>query len=227
MLREDTIYPKEEGKAFPPVPNDVYPVELVDVDEVDNETYDSKTGKTNGVKQYEKNLNFTFAILAGGTPAEPLRGRIIFKKYVKAALYIGKNGKNDLYKITEAFLGRELTREEEASGISGKFLNGLIGKQIRVLTEQRIGKTDGKAFTGISNYLPVQTPLNSLTPDEKIEIMKATGKKDTHKAQEVSEINREIAGNYPPVNYEPAGDYPPAYNTTQGPNGIPLDQVKF
>ncbi len=83
-------------------------------------------------------------------------------------LYIShKNGKNNLYKIVEALLGRDLTQEEEANGLDGKFFNSLINKQVRVLLEKKASKKDSnKFFSDIVNFLPIDIEAPSLTSEE-------------------------------------------------------------
>lgn len=156
---------KEEVKSYPPLPEDVYQVELLDVSDKEVETYDSKMNNA-GVKAYETVLTFQYTLLEGEEKGELLRGRNVWDNFVPASLYIGKNGKNKLYKIVEALLGRELTPEEEAVGIDSDFLNDLIGKQMRIGTKNKEGK-QGKVFTNAESYYVAKAKLEGLSEEER------------------------------------------------------------
>jgi len=185
MINTDLKIERKEAQEFDPLPENVYQVELLDVNSSENETYDSKQ-KNNEEKQYETIFEFQYTLLAGkDKKGEDLRGRNIWDNFVPAYLYISrKTGKNKLYRIIESLLGREIAPEEEASGIDAKILNSLIGKQMRVATEN-VEKKD-KVFTKVKTYYAVDTILESLTTEEKI---KATvKKKDEKKVDEDSEV---------------------------------------
>ena len=176
MLSSDLKVEKKEAMEYSPLPEDVYPVELFDITSELKPTYDTRN-KPDPEKVYETVLNFQFVVLDGqDEKGESLRGRNVFENFVPTFLYISKkNGKNKLYKITEALLGRELSPEDEAF-MDGAFLNTLIGKQIRIGT---IIKKDGdKAYTNIDKFLKAGTLLNALTDEER---EKATVKKDDKK----------------------------------------------
>lgn len=188
MITKEIKIEKKEATEYDPLPENVYQVELLDVNSEENETYDSKMGKTEE-KQFETVLKFQYTILAGkDKKGDNLRGRNIWDNYIPTYLYISKkNGKNKLYKIIESLLGRELTDQEEANGISGEFLNQLIGKQLRVGTKN-VEKND-KIYTKVETYYAVDAELNSLTNEEK---EKATVKNKDEKVQGEELINDEI-----------------------------------
>ena len=158
---------KEESKQYPPLPENIYHVELLDVNAKQAETYDSKMNKDQQEKEYEPILSFQYTLLGGkNKEGEDLRGRNVWDNFVPAMLYIGR-GKNRLYKIVEALLDRELTPEEEAMGIDQDFLNELIGRQMRIGTKNKEAKRGDKVFTNAEAYYPAETQLESLTDEEK------------------------------------------------------------
>jgi hypothetical protein len=164
MLDETLNFPKEEKKSYPPIPKGLYQAELLEVSSEVVETYNSKKNNKNP-KEFETKIIYQFTILNGGTQDGPLRGRNIWNNFGRSTLYIGKTGKNDLYQIVEAFLGRELTQEEEARGISARLLNSFVGKQILLLIEPKT--KDGNTYDTITNYLTANGQLQPLTAEEK------------------------------------------------------------
>jgi hypothetical protein len=189
MLDETMTFEKKEGQDYPPIPKGIYQVELLEIKANQNETYDSKMGKT-AEKQYQTDLSYQFVLLTGQDKNGTLRGRNIWENFGHTFLYIGKNGKNNLYRIVEAFLKRELTKEEEANGISAKLLNSFIGKQVMIAVEPKTNK-QGKTFDRITDYFAANADLTPLTAEEK---EKARVKKDeeAEKFKQVAdEINRE------------------------------------
>jgi len=161
---------KREKSEFKPLPENVYPVELLDVTAEDRPTYDTRN-KPDSEKIFEKVLKFQFVLLSGtDMQAEKeefknLRGRSVFDNFVQAFLYIGKNGKNKLYQITEALIGRELTLEEEAKFDSQK-INELIGMQCRVGIKNKTN-SEGKTFSNIDTYYAKEQDLTPLTQEER------------------------------------------------------------
>lgn len=167
MLNDDFKAEKKEKAEYPPLPENVYQVELLDVTMQEKPTYDTRN-KPDAEKKYEQLLTFQFTLLAGkDKDGQPLRGRNIWRNFVPSYLYIGKKGKNVLYQIIEAVLDRELTKEEDATGISGKQLNSLIGKQCRIVVKNN--KKDENIYSNIESFLPSEAQYNSLTDEEKKE----------------------------------------------------------
>ena len=158
---------KKEGKEYPPLPKEVYQVQLLEVTDEQKPTYDTK--KLPEAEQVlETILSFQFTLLEGKDDEDKdLRGRNVWANFVQGMLYIGKNGKNKLYRIVEALLGRELTQEEEAKGITGTMLNELIGKQCRLNVEPVV-KGD-KTYDNITDWLKSKEDLAPLTDEEKKE----------------------------------------------------------
>jgi len=172
MLNENAQFIKEESKSFPLLKNDIYQCQLLDVSMSKNKKYQSE--------EEEDVLSFEFAILAGkDTEGNDARLRLLAKNFVPTFLYIsGKTGKNWLYKIVEALIGRDLTKEEEANGISGKTTNFLVGKQCRLLLEKKASKKDAaKFYANIANILSADADFTPLTDEELKTIKEAKEKK--------------------------------------------------
>ena len=151
MLNPGATYEKKETISFPLLKNDVYTVEFIDVTEEESKKYQSE--------EMENKFNFEFAVLTGvDAEGNDARLRLLSKNFVPTFLYIShRNGKNWLYKIVEALLGRDLTLQEEAEGITSDLINSLVGKQCRVILEKVASKKDAtKFYSNISNILPVE-----------------------------------------------------------------------
>lgn len=144
----------KDKEDYPVIPEDIYAVELIDVSSEENETYDSKKGKTIE-KEYEINYTFEFKFLEGYDEKEKsIIGTKIQKKFVKNYYWINKkNIKNDLFKITEAFLGKTLSLEDVRK-LNIDTLNGFIGKQIRVGIEQK--ESEKGVYCNIDKFLPAK-----------------------------------------------------------------------
>ena len=165
MLDKNINVPKKETQDYPPLPENIYQVELLDVTSKENATYDTRL-KADSEKEYETVLSFQFTLLAGKDKGESLRVRNVWANFIPAYLYISKkNGKNKLYQIVEALIDRELTQEEEAQGISGEFLNSLIGKQCRIATKHK--ESGDKVYDNVVTYYPAETQLTPLNAEEK------------------------------------------------------------
>lgn len=143
-----------EKKEFPPVPEDIYQVQLLDVTE---KFVDSKFKP--GTK--ERLLSFQFTILDQGE----YRGRNIWRNNVPSQLWESSKGKNLLFKITEAIIMRPFT-EQEALNMTSTFINKLIGFQCRIVVKNTVG-ADKKVWNNIDSFLPKKVSLPSLTDEEK------------------------------------------------------------
>jgi len=165
MLDNNFVAEKKETVEYKPFPEDMYTVELLDVTSDQRPTYDTRNNPDDQ-KEYETILNFQFVLLEGKDGDEDLRGRNIFANFVPSFLYISnKNGKNKLYEIVEALQGQTVSPEQEAYGITGETINGLIGKQCRVVT---VNKVNGdKTYTNIDRLLAVKEEYPALTAEEK------------------------------------------------------------
>ena len=165
MLNNDLKIEKKEITEFKVIPKNIYQVELLDIKAEERPTYDTRN-KEDSEKIYETVLNFQFVLLAGKDGDDNLRGRNVWANFVPTSLYISnKNGKNMLYKIVEGLIGRELTQEEEANGLTGEKLNSLIGRQCRLSVE--VNEKDGKSFNKVKDCFAKETDYAKLTDDEK------------------------------------------------------------
>ena len=158
-INESYQIKKEEAKTYPPLPKNIYQVELLDIEEREAKGKFSQPGDTN--------FSFQFTLLEGNDGGENLRGRNVWNNFVPTSLYIGKKGKNALWQIVEAYLGRELTQREEVEGLTGDFLNSFIGKQIKVFIDHNLGSDKKTLYNNITSYMPVVAFLPALTPEEK------------------------------------------------------------
>ena len=170
--------PKEEKKFYPPLPEGIHQCELLDVSVEERPTFDTRN-KPDNEKIMENTLKFQFTLLSGKDANGDLRGRNIWVNYVQAMLYIGKNGKNKLYQIVEALIGRELTREEEAN-FQAEYLNSYIGMQCVIGLKHK--KSGENIYDNAEGFYKINTSLPSLTAEEK---EKARVKKDEEKAEDI------------------------------------------
>jgi hypothetical protein len=180
---------KKEGKTFPPLPKDIYTSELLDISIQERPTYDTRL-KPDSEKVFEKVFSFQFTLLEGRDGENELRGRNVWANFVPTYLYIGKNGKNDLYRIVEALHGQELSPAEEAEGLTGSMLNSLIGKQCRISVEPKKSKDGSKTFDQIVDYLKANSQQTPLTAEEK-EKARIKDKDEQPQQEEQVEINVE------------------------------------
>lgn len=176
MLNEPIKIEKKEAKEFPSLPKNIYQSEVLDVNAEKKATYDTRL-KPKEEQEMETVLNFQFTLLEGeDKEGKDLRVRNVWANFVPTYLYISKkNGKNKLYKILEALLGRELTQAEEAGGLTTELLNSLVGKQCRISVEPQV-KGDN-TYDTITDWFTATSLLNALTEEEK-ETARVKVKKD-------------------------------------------------
>lgn len=168
MLNPNMELPREEAKEYKPFPEDVYTVELLDVNSKEVETYDSKQERKTDMHlepKMETVLDFQFVLLEGKDGDTDLRGRNIFQNFVPTYLYVSSKGKNKLFQITEALQGQTLSPKQEAEGITGADLNAFIGKQCRVATTNKV--SGDKTYSNIDKFLIAKGDFAPLTPKEK------------------------------------------------------------
>ena len=169
MINENFAIKKEVKKEYPPIPENIYQAEVLDI------TY--KLNEYQKDKKEEYIFNFQFTLLAGkDKDGSDLRGRNIWMNFVPTYLFIGNKGKNKLYKLIEAILGHELSPEEENT-LSSETINGLIGKQVRIIVKNKT-KND-KTYSNIENLLPIEQTLPPLTEEEKDKASVKTEKTET------------------------------------------------
>lgn len=183
---------KEEKKDYPPLQKNIYQMELLAIDLID------KVGKY--AKEGEKTFKFQFVLLA---PTE-LRGRSVWCNFVPTSLYIGKTGKNELYQIVETYLRRELSREEEATGITGELLNSFIGKQIKGFIDQNLGKDGKTIYNNITSYIVPENPLEKLSEEEKEKCkVKAKKTEEPKEEHQFADNGQAIPNDFPVPEDEP------------------------
>lgn len=163
---------EKEGMDYPPLPKDVYQVQLLDVNSEEKATYDTRNN-TFAEQIMETVLSFQFTLLEGKDGETDLRGRNVWANFVPTYLYISKkNGKNKLYRIVEALQRRELT-DEDKKLMNTAYLNDLIGKQCRISVEPKVN--GDRTYDNITDWLKANAALTPLTDEEK---ETATVKKD-------------------------------------------------
>lgn len=168
MISEDFKVERKEMAEFEVLPENVYQVEILDVNSGERPTYDTRN-KPDSEKEYEKVFKFQYTLLGGkDRDGNSLRGRSVWANFVPATLYISsKNGKNELYQVIEAVIGRNLTPEEEVR-MDGSFINRLIGKQIRIGIKNKPSKKDAnKIFSNIETYYSADDQMAGLTDEER------------------------------------------------------------
>lgn len=183
MLNTDLKVGKKEKMTYPPLPEDIYEVELLDITSEEKATYDTRNAPE-GEKEFETVMSFQFTLLEGEDKGEKLRGRNVWQNFVPTYLYIGKKGKNNLYQIIEALLGRDLSPQEEAEGIDGNFLNNLIGKHCRVGIKHKV--SGDNVYDNIDSYYKSRGTAAALSSEER---EKAQVKKETTLPSKEHDIN--------------------------------------
>jgi len=164
MLDETLEVSEREAIKYDPIPKDIYPAELLDITAQTKPTFDTKN-KPEAEQEMETVMSFQFVLLDGKDGDKNLRGRSIWYNYVPDYLYISaKNGKNKLFRATEALLARPLTQEDK-DNMGGAMLNTLVGKQCRLSIEPVV--KGEKTYNNITDCLKAGTLLNALTPEEK------------------------------------------------------------
>ena len=170
MINTKFSIEKKETVVYEPLPEDVYTVELIDIELQEKPKYKNPS-------ELEQVLSFSYGVVDEGE----YRARRLWKNYVPIYLYIStKKGKNILYQIIEAHLKREMTVEEEAYFNSDK-LNEFIGGEVRVVVKNRT--KDGKTYSNIESLLKCTFPKPHLTEDEKAVAVKT----DTPKIEDEEE----------------------------------------
>lgn len=123
------------GKVFTPVAPDVYPVEILDIEEREGTKYQSS--------EVETQINVKFAIIEEG----PFYGRLLWATC--SPKFTGGTKQSKLYQVVVAALGREFTQDELKRAheiVTPDFLNSLIGAQLR-LTVSVKDRQDGSGKT--------------------------------------------------------------------------------
>lgn len=174
MINENMTFTKKETKVYDPLPERSFTVELLDL-------IVERKPKYKKPDEIEDTLKCVFVILRGvDKNGDPLRGRFISRNYIPTFFYIStKTGKNVLYQIVEALLGRNLTPEEEAEGVTSEFINSLIGKQCGVIIKHK--KKDDKTFSNIESFFITDDRAEALSKDERNHLLEIIEKQDEAK----------------------------------------------
>lgn len=130
---------------FKPLPKDVYAFELIDIELVTEQGYQTE--------EMVDKLKFEFACLE-----EAFYGRRLWQR---ASLKLtGGKKPSTLYTMLSEILGRQFTKEELANPsdfLSSDFLNSLIGKQLRLSVGQKASEKDASKINNkIESYLPAK-----------------------------------------------------------------------
>lgn len=204
--------PKRESTGFPPVPEDIYQVEVYDIIALQKPAYKKPD-------VMETVLKFQFTILEDGEfqdkegKTQKLRCRNIWRDYVPAALWSSKkNGKNVLWQIIEAVIMRELT-PAEVDSMDSEFLNKIIGYQCRIVIKNT-KDDDGKVWNNIDSFLPKKGSLPSLTAEEREQVKVKPREGDEEVTDEVLARTQQTQG-YTPDN--PAYEELPTINLDETP----------
>lgn len=156
MITQEFEITNKEKAEFPPLPKNVYQTQILDINLNDAKGQYSQPG--------EKVFSVQFTLLEGKDKDKDLRGRNVWDNFIPTYLYIGKSGKNKLYGIIEAVLGREISIEEIAT-FDKSFMNSLVGKQIRLMIEPK--NVGDKTYDNITDYLSISHEMTPLTSEEK------------------------------------------------------------
>ena len=129
-------------KDFKPLPKDVYPFELIDIELVNEQAWQSE--------EMVDKLKFEFACLD-----EAFYGRRIWQR-ATLKLTSGKKP-STLFTLLSEILGREITKDElktPAKFLSAEFLNTLIGVQLRLSLGLKAPNNEGKVNNSVDSFLP-------------------------------------------------------------------------
>lgn len=168
-------------KVYPPLPNDVYQFQVVDVTESLKASY-------NDPEEVEPALKFVLRCIEEG----PYYGS--FQWVEPTVKLVGGNKPSKLYSFLQA-LGHEFSKEQctkQDEVLTGEFINSLIGEQVRLTLS--IVKKDGDMVgrNKIEGFLPVKNVLPDFDPDK----VKRSEPLDVYQQQRVADggsPNGEIA----------------------------------
>ena len=184
MISEEINVEVREKQEFPPLPENIYQVELLDINAEKRPTYKTRN-MPKDQQELETVLNFQFTLLNGKDGKESLRGRNVWRNFVPTYLYEGSKGKNALMQILEALTETNLS-ENSGNNWTTKELNELIGKQCRVGIKNKT--KDNKTYSNIESFYQPEGEVEPLTDEEK---EKAVVKKGD-KSEDIEEVEEEI-----------------------------------
>lgn len=148
-------------KKLPPLPGDMYQVQVLDVEEREGTAY--------GSGQPEMQLNFKLAVLDDG----PYYGRFLFATCSRK--FVGGSKPSNLFSLISALTSRQFTKEEmqnPSAILTADFLNKLIGEQVRVtLIEKDRANGEGKT-NKITTYMSKKQDLPGYDEDKAKKVFK-------------------------------------------------------
>lgn len=157
------------AKDFKPLPKDVYPFELIDLELVSEKGYQTE--------ELVDKLKFEFACLDDSTLPDgtSLYGRRIWQR---ATLKLSGGKKpSTLNVLLSGILGRQFTKEEldhPEKFLSAEFLNTLIGKQVRLALGQKPKESDPSQINNtIDSYMPAKQPYPPFDKEKSKQLAEA------------------------------------------------------
>jgi len=143
-----------EKKVYPPLPADVYQVEILAIEIKDNIFYDPTDPKSDPVDKYTTSV--TLVVIEDGK----FYGRQLWDNFSSRVKPTGKKGPTKTYKFVTAVLDSAMdwTACEGFVSEFGKNMKNFIGKQLRITVE--VGaKEDGTPKNKIASYMVVKSEL--------------------------------------------------------------------
>lgn len=150
-----------ETKKYAVVPDGLYTIKM--------EKIELKTGLDKKTGEPQDTFSITYNIEEGS-----YKGQKVWANWIPSYLYISnKTGKNKLYQVVESALSRELTQIEIMQGLSGDFLNGLIGTTVNAMIV--VVSKNGKDFNNIIKWIPLNVPKMQPIKDVTLEELAENG----------------------------------------------------
>lgn len=150
-----------ERKEFAPLPANIYQVQISDI----TEKLKRKWGAPQDSEPTEEYLTFEFVILNEGE----YKGRKLWKdvRPVPPTPSEGNSFKPSwMWRIVSAIEGHPLTFEQGAA-FGPEQINGLIGRQLRLIVNQTPKNAQGKSYNNITEVLPVEGEMTPLLADNE------------------------------------------------------------
>lgn len=148
-VKQGTSVEATKGKNFEPLPADVYPVQILDIEEREGTKWQST--------EVEVQINVKFVVLEEG----PHYGRFLWATC--SPKIAGGSKQSKLYQVIVAATGKEFTKDELQKAheiVTADFLNSMIGAQLRVaviVTDKQDGS--GGKSNKINTYMPKKGDL--------------------------------------------------------------------
>lgn len=147
-VKQGTTVEAAKGKNFEPLPADVYPVQILDIEEREGTKWQSS--------EVEMQINVKFVVIEEG----PHYGRLLWATC--SPKIAGGTKQSKLYQVIVAATGAEFTKEQLQKAheiVTPDFLNSMIGQQLR-LTVSVADKHDGSGKTNkVNAYMPKKVAM--------------------------------------------------------------------